>query len=275
VLTGWEAQADASRRAAGHLRRVGNLDALSYALGNLATALLNLGDWDGADAELTQAIASGELAENWQTTLHTAELAALRGDTAAAEALLATLRDLPVSEKPQSQAFLSQVEASLAAARGEAEVALRHARNSFAHLGSLGFDFMVWTWALALRAAFELADHAAVRELLAMLDSRPPGHVPRMLRPEGNLARARLAAAGGDPAAGPLFASAISGLRELSTPYHLAHGLLDHAAYLTGLGDTTAAAMAAEEAQDIGQRLRCQPLLDRAAALAPAQRVRA
>jgi hypothetical protein len=53
-----------------------------------------------------------------------------------------------------------------------------------------------------------------------------------------------------------------------STPYHLAHGLLDHAEYLTGLGDT-AAALAIAEARSIGDRLRCRPLLDRANALDP------
>jgi hypothetical protein len=161
----------------------------------------------------------------------------------------------------------------VAAARGAPEEALRCARQSFAHVDAIGLSSMEWTWALAVRAAFELADHAAVRELLAMLDSRPPGHVPPMLHPELDLARARLAAAAGDQAAGPLFASAISGLRELSTPYHLAHGLLDQAGYLTGLANTTgldnAAAQAIGEAQAIGRRLRCQPLLDRAAALKP------
>jgi class 3 adenylate cyclase/tetratricopeptide (TPR) repeat protein len=267
-LTDWEAQADASRRAADHLRRVGNPDALSYAIGNLALALIALGDWDAANAELIQATTSGELPETWQTTLHVAELAALRGDTATAEAMLATVRDLPVvSEQPQSQTFLSETEAFAAAARGEPKDVLRYTRRALVHVEVVGFDFMTWTWTFAARAAFALEDHAAVHELLAMLDSRPPGHVPPMLRPERELTYARLAAAEGGPAAGPLFAAALSGLRELSTPYHLAHGLLDHAAYLIGQGDTAAAAAAIDEAQSIGRRLRCRPLLDRAAAL--------
>ncbi len=268
VLTDLEARADASRRAADYLRRVGNVHFLSYAIGNLAEALMYLGDWDAAEAEIKQAIASGELPES-EPALRLASMAAMRGDAAAAEGILGTLQDLRASEEPQGQAELGAVEAMVAAARGAPEEALRCARQSFVHLDAIGFSPMEWTWALALRAAFELADHAAVRELLAMLDSRPPGHIPPMLRPERDLARARLAAAAGDQAAGPLFASAISGLRELSTPYHLAHGLLDQAAYLTGLSDTTAAALAIDEAQAIGRRLRCQPLLDRAAALKP------
>jgi class 3 adenylate cyclase/tetratricopeptide (TPR) repeat protein len=278
VLTGWEARADASRDAAGYLRRVGNVDFLSYAIGNLAESLMGLGDWDAAEAEIKQAIDSGELPET-EPALRLALMAAMRGDAVAAEGILATLPDLRASEEPQSQAAVSGVEAMVAAARGAPEEALRCARQSFVHLDAIGFSSMEWTWALAVRAAFELADHAAVRELLTMLDSRPPGHVPSMLRPERDLARARLAVAAGDQAAGPLFASAISGLRELSTPYHLAHGLLDQAGYLTGLQDATGpanapgldntAAQAIDEAQAIGRRLRCQPLLDRAAALKP------
>ena len=80
-----------------------------------------------------------------------------------------------------------------------------------------------------------------------------------MLRAERDLVRARLAASDGDQAAAASFAAAISGLRELSTPYHLAHGLLDHAEYLIRLGDADAAEAAISEARDIASRLRCQP----------------
>ena len=40
---------------------------------------------------------------------------------------------------------------------------------------------------------------------------------------------------------------------------------------LSRLGDAAAAALAIGEACDIGQRLGCQPLLDRAADMTPAQ----
>jgi hypothetical protein len=69
----------------------------------------------------------------------------------------------------------------------------------------------------------------------------------------------------GDAAAA--FATAIGHLRELSTPYHLAHGLLDYAEYLIGHGGAETALQAIEEARDIAARQRCQPLLDRATAL--------
>ena len=63
----------------------------------------------------------------------------------------------------------------------------------------------------------------------------------------------------------------ISGLRELSTPYHLAHGLLDHAQHLARLHEADAAEAAIGEARDIARRLRCQPLLDRAANITSVQ----
>ena len=88
-----------------------------------------------------------------------------------------------------------------------------------------------------------------------------------MLRAERDLVRARLAVDDGDAAAS--LAAAIKGLRDQSTPYHLAHGLLDHAEYLLAAGDAETAAAALAEARDIAGRLRCQPLLDRAVALAP------
>lgn len=71
-------------------------------------------------------------------------------------------------------------------------------------------------------------------------------------------------------------AVAITGLREHSTPYHLAHGLLDHAEYLTRQGDAEAAALTIEEARTIGNSLRCRPLLDRADTMEDARtRIRA
>jgi hypothetical protein len=156
-------------------------------------------------------------------------------------------------------------EAFAAAARRQLPDALRQARRALSYADALGIksDSPRWAWPLAVRAAHELGDTDAVRELLALLDSYQPGHLAPMLRAERDLARARLAARDGDPAAAASFAAAIARLREHSTPYHLAHGLLDQARYLLARGDAEAAASARDEARDIGRRLRCSPLLDR------------
>jgi hypothetical protein len=82
--------------------------------------------------------------------------------------------------------------------------------------------------------------------------------------------------ADGGPAAGLAFAAAIAGLRQHSTPYHLARGLLDYAEHLSHLDGDEAVGAIIGEARDIAGCLRCQPLLDRAADLLPAQpRIRA
>jgi class 3 adenylate cyclase/predicted ATPase len=271
------AAAEAARTAATHLRRAGARDHLAIAITNLVQALLLLGDWDAAKAELDQVVGPDGLADDYLAS-NLGWLMALRGDAATAGTLLAELRDLRASEDLQDKSLISVVEAFTAAARRQHEDALRHARAALAYADALGISFetLRWGWPLAVRAAFELRDTAATRELIAMLDSYQPGHVAVMLRAERDLARARLADSDGDQAAASAFAAAITGLREHSTPYHLAHGLLDHAEYLTRQGDAEAAALAIEEARTIGNGLRCRPLLDRADTMEDARtRIRA
>jgi len=253
------AAAEAARTAADHLRQTGARDYLAITITNLTQALLALGDWDAAEAELTRAADRDGLADNEMLILHQAWLAALRGDPDRAETWLTSVPDLRASEEPQSQADISTVEALIAAARRHLETVLGHARVTLAHVDAIGFvhEAMRWAWPLAARTAWELGDGAAARDLRAMLDALQPGRLPPMLRAERDLARAR--ANEGD------FAAAITSLRELGTPYHLAHGLLDYAEVLSRLGETDAAAAAVGEATAIAVQLRCQPLLDRAA----------
>jgi class 3 adenylate cyclase len=263
------AAAEAARAAAGHLRRTGARPFLVGAIINLAQALLMLGDWDAAQAELTRVADADGLADHEYLACYRGWLAALRGDTTVAETTLAGLPDLRASEDRQDNALINLVAGCTAAAYRQPQAALRHARAALGHADALviSSEYLRWAWPLAARAAYDMRDTAATGELLALLDSYRPGYVAPMLRAERDLARARLAATDGDQAAKEAFTAAITGLREQSTPYHLAHGLLDYAEYLTRQGDADAAAAAVEEARAIAGRLRCQPLLDRADAL--------
>jgi tetratricopeptide (TPR) repeat protein len=274
------AAAESARTAAGHLRRIGARDYLAYAIMNLASALLMLGDWDGAEAELTRAAEADGLADHESLACHRAWLAALRGDAGTAQTFLTALGDLRASEDAQEQASVSLAEAFTAAAGRQPQDALRHARAVLALASAFGGPLgnsdhqILWGWPLAARTAHDLGagDTPDIpSQLLTMLDSYPPGHLAPMLKAECALVRARLSARDGDPAAADMFVSAINGLRELSTPYHLAHGLLDHAGYLIRLHEGEAAEAAINEARDIAARLHCQPLLDRAADLTPAR----
>ena len=270
--------AETARAAAGPMRRAGAWEGLAHVTGNLVQALLMLGEWDAAEKELTRAMDSDRLGDIERLVCCRGWLAALRGDTTTAQTMLSALPDLRASDDPQDKSLISLVEAFTAAARHQPQDALRHAQGTLAHAAAIGIsdEGSRWAWPLAARAAYDLQDTATTRELLVLLDDSPPGHLAPMQRAERDLVRARLAAHDGDPAAAALFAAATTGLREHSTPYHLAHGLLDHAEYLTRLGDTDAAAPMIGEARAMAQKLRCQPLLDRAADLtSPKPRIRA
>ena len=127
---------------------------------------------------------------------------------------------------------------------------------------------MRFGWPLATRIALDQHDDVALDELLAMLPVGLPGLVPPVLRAERLLVLARGARAAADePERGAAFAGAIAAMREISPPHLLAHGLLDHAEYLAAHGDPAGAAAAVDEAREIGERLGCRPVLDRADAL--------
>jgi hypothetical protein len=243
------------------------------AIGNLAQALLMLGDWDAAATELTHAADADGLADHELLACYRGWLAALRGDAETAETVLTGLQDLKTSEAPQEKAVVSHLEAFIAAARHQPRDTLRCARATLAQASAIGISHELprWAWPLATRAAHNLRDTATTRELLAQLDSHQPGHLAPMLWAERDLTGARLAANDSDAGAAELFSAAIATLREHSTLYHLGHGLLDYAQHLRLLGDDDAAGTAISEGRGIAQRLRCQPLLDRAADLTPAE----
>jgi hypothetical protein len=242
---------------------------LTFAITNLVQALLMVGDWDGADRELSQAVDSDGLAVIEHIACYRGWLAALRGDVASAEAMLAGLRDLRGNEDVQTRAEISLAEAFIAAAHRQPDEALRHARDVVALRDALGIshECVRWGWPLAARAAHELSDVAATGELLTLLDSYQPGYLAPVLHAERGLSRARLADREDGQSADAAFAAAIASLRQQSTPYHLAHGLLDYAEHLLGRGDAERAATAIEEARGIGTGLRCEPLLTRADAI--------
>jgi tetratricopeptide (TPR) repeat protein len=258
-----------ARAAADHLRQAGSSFHLGVAITTCVHALLMLGDWDGADAELRAPDADGLAAGQEFVNAVRGLVSALRGDVEAAQASLDAAASLRASEDEQDNAALSVLAAFTAAAKGQPEQALEHALATIAHSAILGMttETVRWAWPLAARTAWQLGDSVATRELLSLVDERQPGHLGPLLRAERDLARARLAAQADAGTAGEAFAIAIRALRDHGTPYHLAHGLLDQAGQLAQSGDLDAAAQAVAEARDIGARLRCQPLIARASDL--------
>jgi len=272
VLGGFDplGAAEAARAGAEHARRIGARHPLSVSVANLANALLELGEWDEAESVLASAIEDDGLGDNGNVLCLIGLLAALRGDGEQASTVLSSLSAYAKSEDVQAPALIGRVEAFTAATRGRMFDALTCARGVLGHAPAFGIrhEAIRWSWPLAARVAREVDDRAAGAELLALLDSHPPGHLPALLRAERLLAFARNEGDSDQPDAAEAFNQAIEGLRAAGSPYHLAHGLLDHAAYVAHVGGAEQAAAAVEEANAIGRRLRCPPLARRAESLA-------
>ena len=260
------AAADAARDAIAQLRHTGNRNYLAVATMNLVVALLETGDWDGAAEALVVGAETDGLGDVDPFKVLQAWASALRGERERAEAFLADLGDLRHSEDPQDRTNIATANAHVEAAHRRPAAALAQALVAlgFAEGLGIGSDMVRWAWTLAARAAHDLGDTRAVEALLAQLDAYPLGQLAPIQRAERDLVSARLAAGRNDPAAATMFANAVAGLRSMSTAFHLAHGLLDHAEYLTAIGDPEGAAAAVSEARVIADRLRCPPLLERA-----------
>jgi class 3 adenylate cyclase/tetratricopeptide (TPR) repeat protein len=253
------AAAEHARQAVELFRRIGYAALLGVAVSNQAQALLWAGDWNQADAVIASAAEDiGGLREIDQLRL---QLAALRGSPAVAGPIdWAAL----TSEDSQDRAYVSMIRTLVAAADGNAAETVRLGREAieFASIG-IRFESIIWSWAATARAAHEIGDRVALDDLVAYLDAHPRGHLAPLLVAERSLVLARLA-----DDDGASLAEAIAGLRRAGSPFHLAHGLLDHAEFLTGAGREDEARPLTEEARAIGEQLGTRLVVERAATVA-------
>jgi class 3 adenylate cyclase/tetratricopeptide (TPR) repeat protein len=272
TLMGWDpvAAADVNRSAMVAARRAGDRRLLAVAVVNSSIGLMEIGRW----AEVDELLAPGGDVDTLPEQIELgrwaqAVLAALRGDGATAERIVSELTILPVSDDPEDLSAYALLRSFTAAVLGQLDDAIAQARTALGYGSILGIHHEVvrFCWPLATRIALDRRDGALVDELLDMLPVELPGLVPPVLRAERLLVLARRAAAAGDPDAGLAFTVAINEMREASPPHLLALGLLDHAELLAAHGDLAAAATALAEAREIGERLGCRPVLDRAEAL--------
>ncbi len=259
--------ADAARQALDTCDRSGELFGRGTVIYNLLFALVAVGDWDGAAAVLERYVDDHALDSDEYLVSGRAWFAALRGDVQQAESQVNELHRFAASEDPQDIAVLLTIRAFIADARGRPDEALTKAQLTLEQVArALPFngDDGRWVWPLAARSAHAVGDLEAERELLALCESHPIGHRAPLQRAEARLIEARLAAADHHDDAADRFDVAIDALRSMSTPFHLAHGLLDHAAFLIERGETESADLAIGEARAVADRLGCRPLLARA-----------
>jgi hypothetical protein len=110
--------------------------------------------------------------------------------------------------------------------------------------------------------------------LLALVTTRPPGHVAPYIRCQLPRVRAVInAAAGQHESVERDFVAAAKALREFGAPYWLGRTLLEHAEWLTSCGREIQAPALAAEAARIFDELGARPWFERATATTSAQRL--
>ena len=259
------AAAETSQRAYEMARQAGNQSGAIAALGELTFAWSLVGAWEEARLELEQAIEHAAVQRDELNAL-ASFVAALRGDVEAARAN-AAMPTLRSSEDPQDLSLTLLIDACIAVAEGRTVDGLQAARKGVELISavSLASTLTLWCWSVGVRAAFDVDDEDAIRDLVALLDGHPKGHLTPLLRAELALARAHLAAAHGDGDAEPLFGDAIAQHRETGTQFHLAHALLDLAGFRASGGADPAELV--NEAERVAAGLPCTSLLNRVEAL--------
>jgi hypothetical protein len=250
------------------LRRRGDRGALGIAVINAVFAQLEVGEWAAAE-RMASTAAENDGLDNESILAILAWISALRGDAARARSLMDRLTDLLTSQDSQDHASLGMLFAFIALAEHNLADAVTHARRALDEAEALSpsTDTLRWAWGVGARAAHELQDFATEQEFVAQLDAYRPGQLGGILHAERQLCMTRIAVGSGDDV-DSLFADAIDGLRERSTPYHLAHGLLDYADYLRDRPETAAPLI--EEARRIGAELGAASVLERVESMAPA-----
>jgi tetratricopeptide (TPR) repeat protein len=197
------------------------------------------------------------------------ELHVAQGNPGEARKLLARFRTLEASIDVQDHAIHAAARAAVLHAEARHADALVAGEEAFQAREELGTDNQAvkagFVW--AVEAAFTLGDLAKVQELLAAVETLPPGRRPPFLQAQAARVRARLAAVWGQVdgvEAG--FKAAAGMLRELGVPFWLAVTLLEHAEWLAkDAGDERAEPLLAEAAE-IFERLGARPWLERLAA---------
>jgi class 3 adenylate cyclase/tetratricopeptide (TPR) repeat protein len=255
-------------------RRRGNRYHESLSLGNLMYVHLYAGRWDELERIGREFLGDDDARFGAEFCyLRLLALAALRGETQAADAALARITDWQDAEDPELRADYDACLVAARVAQGRFAEALEHGLGMLAPaietLG-LAIEPVRDGWPDTLRAALASERHDDARRLIGLLAERPPGHIPPYLRAQLARGRALLNAAEGnhDMVEADL-RSAIDALDSLAYPYWHAVAQTDLAGWLIDQERVEEAAAGLEQAVATLTRLRAAPALARAEGLRP------
>ncbi|MFL6240965.1 MAG: AAA family ATPase [Actinomycetes bacterium] len=267
VETDAAAAVEVAQQSVVDARRTGNRFLLPTTIANLVLALLLTGDWDRAEEECNREVEPGRVPPMVAYVL--AFIHALRGRLDGLDELVAVVVESAPAEDAQEQAGAACTQALASFARGDHAETIAHTMRALEVAAGLGpsHETVRWSWPVGVEAALALGDLARAEQLLTWVDAHPIGHLAKVQLVDRHRLGAKLLATTGDSNAAEQTKSAVAAARAFGSPYHLALALLDQAELLLRDRELDAASAAAAEARTIGQRLRCQPVLDRAAAI--------
>ncbi|HKT45231.1 MAG TPA: adenylate/guanylate cyclase domain-containing protein [Gaiellaceae bacterium] len=206
--------------------RVGDRQNELRARNGLSWGLYAVGDWERAEAE---GLASGDPHSSAVAPIRIA-----RGEVALAREELEkeiTARPDGWEEQTQVRVFAAAYDADILLAEGKPAEALARAEESLADAVTLGLHYFSNVIDTAADAAARIGNEAKLVELLALVESMPPGHRSPEINWVAALIRARLAVVrGGDAEADFRLAEEI--MRKLDFPFQLARMLVEHAEWL-------------------------------------------
>ncbi len=250
-------------------RRAGSRIYESVAAANLMRVWEHAGAWDDVErlgVELLDAARERPGAEALHLEL--VLLAASRGDLRGAREHLAGMAGWRHSEAAEEHWTYAACEATIALAGGDAAGALDLLAGTMGEIISvegvsgqasrIGFP-------VAIEAAVTLGRTEEAAELLALLSSRPPGHVPPFLRAQLARGEGLLAATDADrETAEARFRAAVEELSALGYPYWVAQARTDLAALLIDDHRGAEARVLLDDAIALLKDLRAAPALARA-----------
>jgi tetratricopeptide (TPR) repeat protein len=249
-------------------RRVGNRY-WEWSFLAFAYPFFALGDWDE--------VVAGELGlpeEDWAqvriafATLLTSivPVRVHRGQLEEARRSTRLFAELEASADVQERAQVHLAEAALLLAEGQYAEALRNAEASLEtrHATGIAYEAAKEAFVVAVEAALALDDVSRAEELLAVVDTLPPGQSPQFLEAHSHRFHARLAVRAVDVEEADRFFRRGAGLfRELGYPFYLAVTLLEHGQLLVTLDRPEEAESLLTEAREIFERLEATPWLER------------
>jgi tetratricopeptide (TPR) repeat protein len=198
------------------------------------------------------------------------EIDLARGEVGRARQLLAQYDELGRSSDLQVQTLYMSATAAVLLAEGRHREALASAERALEaqHALGIGAQDVKHGVRQALEAAVELGERGRAEELLAMIESQPPGLRPPFLGATAQRFRARLST---DPAeADALYGSAAAAMRKLELPFHGAVIELEHSEWLTSQGRAPEAESLLAGAAETFEQLAATPWLERVAQLSSA-----